>query len=179
MMFLDSCVLINLMATGRLEEIARHFPSKAAISPAVRKESIYLRNPPEAEEVRVRASVEPLLADGTLVEASLQTSDEKRLYVSLTMKMEDGAAMAMAIAICRSDYLATDDRAAAMVYAEAGGGGAKLRSTLDLLKAWEEAGCSVAEVGAALRFIHARARYRPALSHPLHTWWSARFSAAQ
>jgi hypothetical protein len=41
----DSCVLINLLATDRLEEIARHLAYQFAIASSVAAETIYLRRP--------------------------------------------------------------------------------------------------------------------------------------
>ena len=41
----DACVLINLLATDRLEEIARHLAYQFAIASSVAAETIYLRRP--------------------------------------------------------------------------------------------------------------------------------------
>lgn len=72
--------------------------------------------------------------------------------------------------------LATDDRAARALAAEAG---VAVCGTPDLVKRWADgADANVADIGAALLCMKRRARYLPAQRDPLYQWWMARLPDA-
>ena len=164
---IDADVLMNLLATGRLDAILRANGVTGLVCPRTEAEALYL-NPPEPGGSREVIDLEPLVAGGALRRADLE-GPEVETFVRLAAMVDDGEAQVMAAALHRSLAVATDDRKARRL---AGDLGVVVRTTPDLLKAWV-AGVSATEASAALVDIEVRASYRPRRSDPLRDPWDS------
>jgi predicted nucleic acid-binding protein len=167
---IDACCLINLCAVGDLQGwlpslgFAWHLPS------AVGQEALFLRTTddegnPTAENIDARQ----LLDAGLISECSVQSGEETQYYVELAADLDDGEAMALAIARARGWILATDDRKARRRAAEAD---VQVITTPELMRRSAERNVlSAGEIQTALQRIQARARFVPAADFPEYEWW--------
>ena len=74
-LLIDTCVLINLLASGEIEAILKVAARQSLICSAVEKESIYLRadDPQDGlEDMNLR----PLIEGGVLVVCEIETQEE-------------------------------------------------------------------------------------------------------
>jgi predicted nucleic acid-binding protein len=163
----DADVFMNLVASGRFEELLRSSNTRLLVPPAVASEALYLESEVEDGE-RERIEIAALAEAGSLTLIELAES-EYGLLVELAQVVDDGEAQAIAVAAQRGLRLATDDRKARRVAAERGVG---LLSTPELVHAWHEtvrlAGDELTDM---LRRIGRRSRYRPPRDHELYAWW--------
>lgn len=172
MILLDACVLLNLCATDRLEEIGRTVPGGFSVCTAVRAEALYLRDPNDVAQPLKPVVMDPFFERGVLQPLALAEAEEP-LFVNLASELDEGEAMAMAIALQRGLALATDDRKAIRVYGVFGGDAGKLWTTPALVKTWADAAApDQAEIGRIVRAIRDRARYAPPGNHALASWWT-------
>lgn len=168
---LDACAVINLYATRRMDEILRVLPTRCGIVDAVRREAGHVRRGGDAGDAN---ELEPIALDA-LVEAGLlvrvsPTEAELEAFVRLTVQLDDGEAMTMAVALARGATVATDEKKAIAVLA----GRRPVVSSLALVKTWADAvGLDTPSLGTVLRDLRQRGRYTPANSHPLKGWWDA------
>lgn len=165
---LDTCVLINVLATGRFGEIIRAIAPACLVCSAVCAESLYLRAS-DADGIPELVQLEPLFEAGTLQRTGLESSVEEELFVNYALELDDGEAMSLAIAQNRKLALATDDRKARRVIA---GSAAHLSvlSTTEMMHAWSMKS-DRATVEDAVRLIQTRARFRPRAPDPFTAWW--------
>ena len=171
--FLDSSVLLNILATGRADEVLRTFDAGVGLCTAVVAETLFLRseNPSDAPE---RILLDPLIGAGLLQRHDLESDDEKAMYVQLAADLDDGEAMTLAIAHQRGLAAATDDRKARRIAGERFGDKLLLLRTTDIVHAWLQAAkIDEASAGTLLRRIESIAHYRPANDDPLREWWLA------
>jgi len=172
MILLDACVLLNLCATDRLEEIGRSVPGGFSVCTVVHEETLFLREPTDPAQPLKAVVLDPFFAQGVLQRLSL-AAQEETLFVNIAAELDEGEAMSMAIALHRNLDLATDDRKAIKVYAAYGGDAGKLWTTPTLLKTWADAAAPAeTELVRVTCAIRDRARYLPPASHPLYGWWS-------
>ena len=167
----DACVLINLLATGRFEEIAGGIGLKMAVAQRVAAEAIFLLRPDTGE--REPIGLQQYIDAGLLSVLSLETDQERSLFVAYAAELDDGEAMSLALAECRHLALATDDRKARRLISEQHLS-LELWSTVDILKRWEvERHITKDEMRRALELITARASFRLKPSHPDSGWWNS------
>lgn len=164
----DACVLINLLATGRLEQIARDLRFQFAIVASVAAETVYLRRPEDG--IRETADLTTHLESGLLRVLDVETDLERSRYLDYATELDDGEAMSLAIAECRRIRIAIEDRKARRLAAEEGVR-IELWSTVDILQEWERArAMPCSEINDVLGKISSRARFRPRDS----CWWNQR-----
>lgn len=169
---LDACVLINLLATGRAEEILSSSDHSFAICTVVRNESIYLRAadpsaPPE--EVKLDGLVE----SGCLKVLRLSGNPEDALYIDYAAQLDDGEAMSLALAQSRGFLIATDDRKARRLFTEEVQDSRRLLSTAGILRSWsEKIGLERAELKKILLDVSRRGRFFPQAGDPNLVWWA-------
>lgn len=166
---LDTCVLINLLATDRMAEIAKVIAPTCLLCSAVSRESLYLRSL-ETDARPEAVDLIPLLEAGVLTTCTIEGTTEEELYVNYALELDDGEAMSLAIAQARNFALATDDRKARRIIGE-NVPQLMIISTAEIIHAWAE-GRGRPEVEAAVRCIQARARFRPSDTDPLAPWWN-------
>ena len=166
----DACVLINLAASGRFQEIATQCGFQFAISSIVSKEALFLRDEDSGE--RERINLGDFVDRGMLTILTVQSEAEQLRFIELAMSLDDGEAEAIAIAEKRKYALATDDRKARNVILRQGLQ-VEIWSTCKLIQHWQQK-CSISEVevGIALASISSRAKYRPKPGHADCDWWN-------
>lgn len=167
---IDTCVLLNLLATDRVGEIAEIISPSRLVCPGVSGESLYLRStvpdgPPQAVDLG------PLFGQNVFTACPLVDGPEEELYVGYSLELDDGEAMSLAIAHARNLALATDDRKARRLATE-NAPVVTLLSTPQIVRAWAE-GRDPAQVASVIRAIHGRARFCPSEDDPSQQWWNA------
>jgi predicted nucleic acid-binding protein len=165
----DACVLINLLASGRFEDIAGGCGLRFAVASVVSQEAMYLRNDEAGELMLI--DLKPLIKKRLLETLTAQSDHEKLRYIELASKLDDGEAESIAIAEARHFALATDDRKARNLI-QSEGLKIELWSTCSLLKLWQTK-CAISnnDLRGVLITIYQRAKYRPKPGHPDHEWW--------
>jgi len=165
----DTSVLLNLLAANCVASVAAATGCQFAICPAVKAEIKKLRDPATGDLVTV--DVTDLLESGVLALVDMADEIEQMSYVDLAAVVDDGEAMAIAIASRRGLDLAIDDKRAAN-HARRAYPTLQVVTTPEILKAWSDSGAiSGAQLQQAIAQIESRARYAPARSHPLFAWW--------
>jgi len=167
----DTSVLLNLLAANCLASIASATGWQFAICPAVKAEVKKLRDPTSGELIAV--DVTDIIESGVLQLLEMTDENEQIHYVNLASVMDDGEAMAVAIASQRGYDLAIDDKRAGN-HARRTYAMLHIVSTPDILKAWFDAGAVTrGQLKNVIASIESRARYLPAKSHPLFQWWAS------
>jgi len=169
---LDACVLINLLATGRAEDIMSESGYQFGICSVVKNESIYLRatdlNAPP-EQVKLDAYIE----SNRLRVFELSGDEEKELYVDYATELDDGEAMSLALVYSRGFSMASDDRKARRLFTEEIGDLKRLLSTSQILKEWsEKVGLNPVELKGVLTEVSRRGRFFPNSGDTHFAWWS-------
>ncbi len=166
----DACVLINLQAGGRFEDIARGCGFRFAIASVIVQEALFLINPDSGE--RERIDLQQISERGILEFLTLESEAEKLRYIEMALDLEDEEAESLAIAEARGHALATDDKKARNIFQHRGLK-IELWSTCGLLRHWQGK-CSISDddLGRVLGNISSRAKYRPKLGHPDFDWWA-------
>ena len=165
----DACVLINLLASGRFEDVASRCDLRFAIASVVAQEAMYLHNADSGESEMI--DLNPLIGKGILETLTAESEDEKLRYIELALNLDDGEAESVAIAEARNFALATDDKKARNLIKREGLK-IELWSTCALLRHWQSK-CSISDsdTNSVLTNIFSRARYRPKSGHPDYDWW--------
>lgn len=167
---LDACVLINLIATERIAEIAQVIAPACLVCSAVSAESLYLR-PLEPEGKPEAVDLGRLLRAGVLAPCAIEGPVEEEAYVNYAMELDDGEAMSLAIAQARNFALATDEKKARRIIRQ-NLPRLMVISTAEIMRAWADT-TSRADAARAVRSIEVRARFRPPESDPLAPWWNS------
>ena len=169
---LDACVLINILASGRAQEILTGCEYKFGICTVVSKKSIYLRAadpnaPPDTVDL------EPFVKSKCLTVYALTGNQEQTLYVDYAADLDDGEAITLSLAFSRGFTVATDDRKARRIFLEDTGDMTRLLSTPQILKSWSpRAGLTAVELKKMLLEVSRRGRFSPHSGDPEFTWWS-------
>jgi predicted nucleic acid-binding protein len=168
---IDTCVLINLLASGGIEKILRCAANKSLICSAVEAESLFLRTD-DPQKPRELIQLAPLIETNLLTTCRMENAEEEELYVNYAAALDDGEAMSIALALARGGSLATDDRKARRLFTEAVGDPDRLISTSDLVRRWFETEKITPEwLEATLQRIEFRAGYQPSPSDSGFNWW--------
>jgi hypothetical protein len=167
---IDTCVLINLLATDRVGQIVQIISPSPLVCPGVSSESLYLRST-EPDGIPQAVDLGPLFDQNVFTACPLVGDPEEELYVGYSLELDDGEAMSLAIAQSRNLALATDDIKARRLAAE-NAPAVSLLSTPQIIRAWAE-GREPAEVASVVRAIYGRARFCPSDTDPWVQWWNA------
>src|SRR5436305_9461663 len=100
LVLLDACCLINLLATGRCEEILRRLPYRFATSRLVATREVLSQRLESMESLAL---------------LDLATEDEVAGFVRFAAELDDGEASVCALAVVGHGTVATDDRKALRV----------------------------------------------------------------
>ena len=171
----DACVLINLLASGRFEDIARAGPYRFVIASAVCGEALYIRDGTTGKPILI--DLEPHLVAGLIEIITVETDEERAAYITYAGQLDDGEAMSLALAESRHLALATDDRKArALIKRESIN--VELSSTASVLQNWEKmAGIPNPEIKTVIEQIQKCARFVPSPETPEGQWWNERIQA--
>lgn len=163
-LILDACVLLNLLATGVLEQILQASVRESSICILVGKEGFFLRNDTDVNEIE-SVDLKPFIESGIIKSCNLEIDTEWQMFVNLAARLDDGEAMTLAIALSRNWRVATDDKKMRKVFLEyAGGDSESLVSTSDLIKKWiKKEKIDEKTVESTLTMIEKRAGFRPNL----------------
>ncbi|MGI8554362.1 MAG: hypothetical protein ACR2PL_26785 [Dehalococcoidia bacterium] len=174
-LLLDTCCLLNLHATRRIEEIFRALNLVIAIVDRVSREAMYLRRGGGDEDAdeHERIDLQPLIAKGFLRVLRLEVDEEFTSFVRFAADLDDGEAMTCAVAVHRGAMIATDDRKTLRILA----GRAphtEVYTTARLIKHWADAHSIVGpELKPVLLDIQERTHFFPGRHEPLREWWEA------
>jgi hypothetical protein len=176
LLILDACCLINLFATGRIEEILTALPFRCATSRyvATREVLAVAREPVEGgplqREVLAPETVERF---DHLAVLDLATEQEIFDFVRFAAELDDGEASVCALALARGGAVATDDRKALRVLGREAPPVPAIQ-TPELLYDWARLSkAPQAEVAEVLRAIKRRARFYPRRDAPRFAWWAS------
>jgi len=160
----DASTLLNLLATGRMEQIARSIADTCLVCDVVEKECLTLRSADGSriEPVTIIPAIEALI-----LHRCAMSEAEADDYVTFSASIDDGEAMSLAIAHARGYSLVTDDRKAREF---AVGVGVEVYGTTAILRPWAEENQN-ADMGEVLGAIERRARFRPPEDDPNFVWW--------
>ena len=179
LVFLDACCVINLFATGRIEEILRVLPYRFAVSQLVADEEVLtIRRSADSTEHTEREAVSPreLESSGCLIISDGVTLEEQTEFARFAVDLDEGEASACALAVVHGGAVATDDRKALRVLEESGAQVPTLQ-TPELLYEWARRSRAPSrEVSQALLGIRDRARYYPRRTVAHFSWWESFFT---
>ena len=172
----DSCVFINLFASGAAEEIFREGSWKFCVCENVRREVIRLRNRQTGEILEIPLAEH--IDSGLLETMDPETDRDFELLIEVTAtlgKGSDGEAMCFALAASRNLPVATDDKRAVRRV------GAliddlEIVDTLAILQDWVgKIRPSSERLREMLQNIRLWAAFEPARDHPERAWWDENF----
>ncbi len=171
-LIIDACVILNLIATGMIEQILSVIAQNSMICVLVKNESLYLRKEDEINDT------EPIDIEGLITQELIQVCDcetvaEQQLFVNFAAVLDDGEAMSLAIALSRNWHLATDDKKARRIFSENAQNDKLLVSTSDLIKEWaENENIGDLAIKPILLKVERKASFRPPRSDPNLQWWN-------
>jgi len=166
----DACVLLNLLASGRFEELCDGLDVEFVLARAAAEETLFLRD--VFTDAKVAVDLDEFVEKRLLSILDVETDEERRRYITYATELDDGEAMSLALAECRHIALATDDRKAIRLIKEQ-----KLDiniwSTVRLLQEWQKKR-SVAknEMRQVLVSIRDQARFIPKRPPEDAAWWN-------
>ena len=166
----DSCVLLNLLASGRFNDISSSCGFRFAVVSEVAREVLYVRNVLTGEHERIE--LQPFVTRGLLEIFTIKGEAEQLRFIELATDLDDGEAASIAIAEARGFALATDDRKARNLLQHKG---VKVEtwSTFELLRHWQtRAGIPDAQLGSVLLNIANCAKFRPKQGQAEFEWWT-------
>jgi hypothetical protein len=171
---LDACCVINLHASGRLDEIVASLHASVTIASYVYEQELSktVVEPDAADrQTEQGINLHSALALRIITLASLESEAEETAFVNLAVYLDDGEAITGAIASVRGWTVATDDRTA-ISFLRRQAPSVQIVSTLELVKHWVDARQPSPDViRAVLERIRVQAKYKPGRQHPLYVWW--------
>lgn len=171
-LLLDTCVLINLLASGEAEGILRSTGKECKICAAVKNETLYLRSEDLQEQDFEPIHPESLIQSRLLSICEIEADQEAVLYVDYASMLDDGEAMSLAIAEARGWILATDDHKARRIFLESINASKRLTSTSELLRQWSESESVLpAKLKTVLMNIQHKASFVPSRKDTNFAWW--------
>lgn len=168
---IDACCLINLYAVGHSRVGLLLHGRTWYVPSVVIRESLYIHQPqPDGTTLKIAIEMQSLIDEGSIHSCDAVEEDELDLFIDFASKIDDGEAMALAIAKSRGWTVATDDRKAMRMAAEHS---ISVLTTPDLMKSWADAfHPSLQELRQSLEQIEKLATFSPSSRHPLHKWWN-------
>jgi hypothetical protein len=172
---LDTCVVLSLYATHRMEEVLAVQPGPILIAEAVLRESLYIHV--LVDDVREKESIDlsPLVDTGKLIVVAPESAEEFEALLEFASVLDDGEAMTCALALYRGLRIATDERKTMRLIRDR----IEVVGTLDLVRKWAgEAGAAPDEIRGMLTAIADRG-YVPSRDHQHWRWWDDHVSSRE
>ena len=168
---IDACCFINIYATGELRGFLKDSAWGWHIPTAALAESLFIRaTGDEDDDKREPIEPQPYLDENLITLVEVGDTDEAELYVRLAGDLDDGEAMALAIARLRGWTLATDDRKAKRFADDLD---VPVVTTPELMQRWAKASkIRPAKLRTLLSNIQHCARFVPAEDAPGYDWWT-------
>ncbi len=175
---IDTCCLINLCAVGDLSEWLGGLDYQWYLPSAVQDEALYLHIAHEDGGVeKTSVDLSDYVERGVLIDCRPQAAGEVARFVELARDLDDGEAMALAIAEARDWGFATDDKKALKFARRAE---VPFLTTPRILKQWEDSAKPTRQAAAqALQRIETAACHSPPRDSALRGWWRERTGIAQ
>lgn len=172
MVLLDACTLLNLYATGCLEEILTGLGYRVGVVEYVlQSEALFVERPDHVPPDREQVDIVELIKRGMIEVVEISDEAEAELFLTLAAELDDGEARTLAIAASRGLGVATDDRKVHRVAARDCPHVPLFRS-LELFKQWaDEDHIDAARVRELLLNIRDRANFIPGKHDPTVFWW--------
>lgn len=176
-LYLDSGVLVNLYASGHMDEILQALPYQCFIMDNLQQKTLLLWPVEEGEPGQIpqqRASVQfsPLIERGLLGVAAFDILRHCDAFVAFAVSLPDAQAKMLALALEKNAAIATDDKFIQHVVRSIAPEVA-IQTTLHLLQQWETHQIIPSEVMRAVaRKIRQQACFIPEVDEPCHEWWS-------
>lgn len=167
--FLDACALINLYASGRLADVARHVQGPLLVVSKVVEEAGWVFERVGLE----RGARQPIdlvpLTDAGLVQVVPLTPPAHLAFLDLAHRVDDGEAMTIAAALAwEGAGVVTDDEAARRLLD--GPDMPTSTTSLSLLRAALH-DVSQDELKESLLNLTVSGRYEPSVRHSEWSWW--------
>lgn len=167
-LILDTCVVLSLYATRRMEALLAALPGPILIAEAVLHEALYVHVIVDGVREKEPIILGPLVDAGKLTVVAPESQAEYESLLEFAMVLDDGEAMTCALALHRGLRIATDERKTIRLV----GDRIAVVGTLDLVRGWaSDAGASADEIREMLAAIADRG-YVPGQDHPHWPWWS-------
>lgn len=163
-LLLDTCVVLSLYATRRLEEILHANPGPFLIAEAVLRESLYIYVDVDGAPEKERIPLEQFLESGVLSVIEPQSDGEFQALIDLSLKLDEGEAMTCALALHRGYRIATDEKKTIKLI----GSQVSIVGTLDMVREWAGA-ASVPQ--AMMREVLAAIENRGYVPGADYSWW--------
>lgn len=171
-LIIDACVLLNLIATGIIEDILNLIAQNSFVCILAKNESLFLRKEDDINE-NEPIDIDDLVNQGVIQICDFENVEEQEFFVNLAASLDDGEAMSLAIALSRNWHLATDDKKARRIFRENNSNNDFLISTTDLIRVWAESeNISDIEIKSILVKVERKASFRPPKSDPNLQWWN-------
>jgi|GEM_PF-870166 len=170
---IDACSLINFYASTFLDSILKHLSVNFYIVEQVINESLYIRRSDESERGFDYEAIvlESYFKSNLLKVVTLETDNEKNLFINLAELLDDGEAATLSIAISRKMQIITDDKKAIQILKQ-NFPTVQCVTTLDIMKEWSTRNSiEIKEIKRALHNILIHANYLPPQKHHLFNWW--------
>jgi predicted nucleic acid-binding protein len=168
----DACVLINLVASERLDEIAQANDVVFGLARLAANESLYTERPGDDGVEKVPIDIDALEATGHVRVLEFEP-EEPETFLRMAAGLDDGEAATFAVASHRRLPVATDDRRA-LRYIHDEELDIEVLRTSTLVQRWaERSNPPPDEVREALRRIRDNASFEPGASDPNQEWWRA------
>jgi hypothetical protein len=173
-LILDTCVVLSLCATRRVEEILGANAGPFLVADAVLREALYVHVIVDGVREKEPISLDHLLAAGALSVVQPETEEEFQSLVDLSLELDDGEAMTCALVRHRGYRIATDERKTIRLI----GNRILIVGTLDLVRVWaENSAAPPALLREVLNAIEDRG-YVPGMTHVHYAWWKRIVSGA-
>lgn len=176
LVLLDACCLINLIASGRMDEILRSVPCRFSTSRlVVAKEILSAARVPGANSPIERESPPQdwLESLDCLSILDLSSDDDFANFVGFAAELDDGEASVCALALSQAGAVATDDRKALRLLERKFPQVPRVQ-TPEIFYEWARfSKASEDEVGRVLRTVQVGARFHPRWDAPRFGWWDS------
>jgi predicted nucleic acid-binding protein len=166
----DTCCLVNLCAVDDLPRFLPAFGLTWQIPTAVAGEGLFIREADADGRAKKRQiDLAPCFVSKVVSLCDIEGAEEASLYVALAGTLDDGEAMALAIAKNRGWTVATDDGEARRAAERLS---VPVLTTPELMRRWADSyRVAASEVAAALLRIETLARFVPSDGFPEQSWW--------
>ncbi len=171
---IDASSLINVYASGKLDEVLPACGGTFYVPEQVRRESQSIRQQDEHDSsllISTPIDLTASISKGLIQECQLNGDAELESYIEFAAFVDDGEASCLAIAKARGWIVATDDRKAIRVATAAG---IAVITTPELVERWANAvHATPPKISDVLARIERFARFRPRADSPLFSWWES------
>ncbi len=173
---IDACCLVNLCTASDLKSMIEPMGLTWYVPTAVFDEALFTYVIDEDGKTTAQPiDLNTWITVGVIQMCSVDDAAEAEKYVRLASDLDDGEAMALAIASHRGWMLATDDRKAIRLAKSLH---VQVITTPELVKRWADGKpAETNELREVLRNIQILASFVPRRAGPLYEWWTRSLEA--